>query len=92
MRFRSRTLIDVSLWTAIAGITPSTNVVGSVAVMCVGAAIAAWKDLSFDPVSASHAAAAWCVHSWCTCREPRRIHSLCRRVMPRCRCRTFTSS
>jgi len=33
------------------GIVPSTNVVASVGVMCIGAAIAAWKDLTFDLVS-----------------------------------------
>ena len=33
------------------GITPSRAVVNTVIVMCAGAAIAAWKDMSFDLVS-----------------------------------------
>jgi hypothetical protein len=33
------------------GIIPSKSVVYSVGVMCLGASIAAWKDLTFDPVS-----------------------------------------
>jgi hypothetical protein len=32
-------------------ITPSMRVVATVGVMFIGAAIAAWKDLTYDPVS-----------------------------------------
>lgn len=33
------------------GIVPSRRVINSVAVMCIGAAIAAWRDMTFDIVS-----------------------------------------
>lgn len=37
------------------GITPSQAVVRTVVVMCFGAGIAAWNDLTFDPVRTQHA-------------------------------------